>query len=314
MAPTEQSQHNHLPVLAEAAVAGLAPKPDGIYLDGTYGRGGHAALLLSHLGDAGRLILIDQDPEAIAHAELRFAGDPRVQIFHRSFSALAEIATEAGVVGQVDGILLDLGVSSPQLGDPGRGFSFSAGGPLDMRMNPQAGESAAQWLVRADEKEIAWVLKTYGEERFARRIARRIVQTRTEETIEDTARLAELIRQAVPSSPPGRHPATRSFQAIRIHVNGELTALEAALDALVSVLAPGGRAALISFHSLEDRRVKQFIRGNQDQPKVVAGVPLPEATPPPLRAVGKAIRASEAELAANPRARSAVLRIAERRV
>jgi len=213
---------------------------------------------------------------------------------------------------QVDGVLLDLGVSSPQLDDPGRGFSFSASGPLDMRMNPQAGMSAAEWLAQVDEKELVWVIKQYGEERFARRIAARIVQTRAETPIEDTAQLAELVRQAVPSSPPGRHPATRTFQAIRIQVNQELAALESVLAAMDKVLAPGGRMAVISFHSLEDRRVKQFIRGDRDKPKVVAGVPLPDIAPQPFKALGKAIRADDTEQAGNPRARSAVLRVAER--
>ncbi|MDQ2069514.1 16S rRNA (cytosine(1402)-N(4))-methyltransferase RsmH [Natronospira bacteriovora] len=303
----------HRPVLAEEAVAGLAPRPDGIYVDGTYGRGGHAALLLATLSEQGRLILIDQDPEAIAHAREHHGGDPRVSIHHTSFAALPLVVDQEGVAGRVDGVLLDLGVSSPQLDDPERGFSFSRSGPLDMRMNPEAGQSAADWLAEAEEGEIIRVLREYGEERFARRIARAILQARAAERIESTGRLAEIIAEAVPAGPPGRHPATRSFQAIRIHVNRELAVLDQVLASLRQVLAPGGRAALISFHSLEDRRVKRFIRGNADQPKVVAGVPLPDAELPPFRAVGKAIKAGEAEQAENPRARSAVLRIAERR-
>lgn len=313
MAPESEPARDHRPVLAEAAVAGLAPRSDGIYVDGTYGRGGHAEHLLSRLGDRAQLILIDQDPEAIAHAREHHGDDPRVRIHHTSFAALPMVADQEGVAGRVDGVLLDLGVSSPQLDDPERGFAFSRSGPLDMRMNPEVGESAAEWLARAEDVEIARVLREYGEERFAGRIARRIVRARDEETIATTGQLAELIRSAVPKGPPGRHPATRSFQAIRIHVNRELEVLDQVLASLEQVLAPGGRAALISFHSLEDRRVKTFIRGNAGQPKVVAGVPLPDPEPPPFRAVGKAIKASPEEAEANPRARSAVLRIAERR-
>ncbi|WP_406671931.1 16S rRNA (cytosine(1402)-N(4))-methyltransferase RsmH [Natronospira sp.] len=313
MPPRQAVSQDHLPVLAQAAVDALALRPGGIYVDGTYGRGGHAALLQASLGEGGRLVLIDQDPEAIAHARENFADDDRVSIHHRSFAEMGELVAELGLDGRVDGVLLDIGVSSPQLDDPARGFAFSAGGPLDMRMNPDSGESAADWLARAEEKEIARVLRVYGEERFAKRIARAIVAQRAEAPIEDTARLAEIIRAAVPSAPPGRHPATRSFQAIRIQINRELEALDQVLAQLPDIVAPGGRIAVISFHSLEDRRVKQFIRGGSDGPKVVAGVPLPEAAPPPFRAIGRAQRAEADELDRNPRARSAVLRVAERR-
>jgi 16S rRNA (cytosine1402-N4)-methyltransferase len=294
-------------------VSGLSLSDGAVVVDATYGRGGHSALLLEAVGDNGRLLVVDQDPAAIEHARRVHGEDPRVSIHHDSFADLARIVADAGLTERLDGVLLDLGVSSPQLDDAGRGFSFSAGGPLDMRMNPAAGESAAEWLAQAPAEAIADVLRTYGEERFAKRIARAIVAERDREPIEDTARLAEIIRGAVPASPPGRHPATRSFQAIRIHINRELEALDTVLESLPGMVRPGGRMAVISFHSLEDRRVKQFIRGAAGGPKVVAGVPLPDPEPPPFRGLGKAIRASEAERDRNPRARSAVLRIAERR-
>lgn len=313
MAPSVSVTRAHLPVLAEAAVAGLALRGDGVYVDATYGRGGHAGLVLEQLGEQGRLLVIDQDPDAIAHARAHHGGDERVSIHHASFTQLAGMVAEQGWSGRVDGVLLDLGVSSPQLDDAGRGFSFSAGGPLDMRMNPEVGQSAAEWLAEAPAEEIAGVLRDFGEERFARRIARAIVAERERAPIEDTARLADIIRAAVPRSPPGRHPATRSFQAIRIHVNRELEALDSVLEALPDVVRPGGRIAVISFHSLEDRRVKRFIRGQAGGPKVLAGVPLPDPAPSPFRSVGKAVKAAEEEKQRNPRARSAVLRIAERR-
>lgn len=313
MPPAMVQERGHRPVLLEEALAGLAPRPGGIFVDATYGRGGHAAGLLEQLGEDGRLLLVDRDPEAVADAERRFGADPRVIIRRGAFGGLAGIVAELGWTGWIDGLLADLGLSSPQVDDARRGFSFSAAGPVDMRMDPDAGESAAEWLARAEEGEIARVLRDYGEERFARRIARALVRERARDGLADTARLAEVIAAAVPSSPPGRHPATRSFQAIRVHVNQELEELDRLLAALPEVIRPGGRIAIISFHSLEDRRVKRFIRGGSDAPKVVGGVPLPEAAPPPFRSVGRARRAEEGEARENPRARSAVLRVAERR-
>jgi 16S rRNA (cytosine1402-N4)-methyltransferase len=312
MPPDDVGTRAHLPVLLEPALAGLDPRPDGTYIDGTFGRGGHAMAILERLGPDGRLLAIDRDPEAIAFAEERLGGDARVVIRRGSFAELARVAKEEGIHGEVDGLLLDLGVSSPQLDDAGRGFSFSRGGPLDMRMDPDSGESAAEWLMRVEEEELARVLREYGEERFARRIARAVVRARNETPLTDTAQLAEIIAGAVPTREPGKHPATRSFQAIRIYINGELEALDRVLDDSAGLLKLGGRLCVISFHSLEDRRVKRFIRGNRDAPRVVGGVPLPDPEPAPFRAVGRAVQADETETARNPRARSAVLRVAER--
>lgn len=303
----------HRPVLLEEALAGLAVQEDGIYVDATFGRGGHSAAILERLGPEGRLIALDQDPQAQAVASRRFGDEPRFQFLRGSFADLSALLEGCGVVGQVRGLLLDLGVSSPQLDDATRGFSFMNDGPLDMRMDPDRGESAAQWLAHAGEAEIAKVLRELGEERFARRIARRLVEAREEAPVERTGRLAELISEAVPRHERHKHPATRSFQAIRLHVNQELESLDACLAQIPRVLASGGRLAVISFHSLEDRRVKRFIR------RQVEGEPVPRDLPvrdlPPgrtLRHIGKAQRAGEAELAVNPRARSAVLRVAER--
>ena len=291
---------------------GLRVKADGTYLDGTFGRGGHARGVLSRLGPGGRLLLMDKDPEAIAVAEREFGGDARVSIRRGSFADLAHWGVSA-----LDGVLLDLGVSSPQLDVAERGFSFGKDGPLDMRMDPDAGESAAQWLARAPEAEIADVLYTYGEERQSRRIARAIVARRAQRPIERTAELAELIASAMPrgagASDRGRiHPATRSFQAIRIHVNRELADLEAGLDAALGALAPEGRLAVISFHSLEDRIVKRFIAGHARAPAASRRLPAAQAFVPALAEVGGARKADAAEVEANPRARSAVLRVAEK--
>jgi 16S rRNA (cytosine1402-N4)-methyltransferase len=289
----------HRPVMLEEAVAGLAVRDDGIYVDATFGRGGHSAAILEKLGTQGRLHALDQDPQAIAHAQERFADDVRFAIHHHNFAELATVAAQAGIVGRIDGILMDLGVSSPQLDDAARGFSFGKDGPLDMRMNPQAGESAAQWLARADDTEIADVLWQYGDERNSRRIARRIVDTRTTSPLTTTAQLAALIA-AVPG-PRSRHihPATRSFQAIRIHIKRELDVLSAGLQQAVDVLAPGGRLTVISFHSIEDRIVKRFMRD------------AARAETPTLKLHGKQFPTDQ-ESRDNPRARSAVLRIAER--
>ena len=299
----------HLPVMFAQVMEGLQVKTDGTYLDGTFGRGGHARGVLQRLGPGGRLLLMDKDPEAIAVAEHEFGSDPRVAIFRGSFADLARWeATAAGL----DGILLDLGVSSPQLDVAERGFSFGKDGPLDMRMDPDSGESAAQWLAHADEKAIADVLWTYGEERMSRRIAKAIVARRGEQPLVRTAQLAELIASVVPRGEQKIHPATRSFQAIRIFINRELADLEAGLDAALARLNPGGRLAVISFHSLEDRIVKQFINRHAKAPPANRRMPVEIAFTPDLLAIGGAQKADDAETAANPRARSAVLRVAEK--
>ena len=291
---------------------GLRVREDGTYLDGTFGRGGHARGVLQALGSGGRLLVMDKDPDAIAVAEREFGTDPRVSIFRGSFAALGR--WDAAAAG-LDGVLFDLGVSSPQLDVAERGFSFGRDGPLDMRMDPDSGESAAEWLARASADEIADVLWTYGEERMSRRIARAIVERRAGTPLLRTGQLAELIASVMPRPKPGRHeihPATRSFQAIRIHVNQELADLETGLAAAHDALRPGGRLAVISFHSLEDRIAKRFIAARAKPP--AGNRRLPEAAPfvPSLREVGGAVRADADELAANPRARSAVLRVAEK--
>ena len=300
----------HLPVMFEQVMDGLRILEDGTYLDGTFGRGGHARGVLQRLGAGGRLLLMDKDPEAIRVAEHAFGADARVAIHRGSFIDLA--GWEPAQSG-LDGVLFDLGVSSPQLDVAERGFSFGKDGPLDMRMDPDSGESAAQWLARADEAEIAEVLWTYGEERLSRRIAKAIVARRTERPFTRTADLADLLGAVVGRGKHDINPATRSFQAIRIHINRELADLEAGLDAALAALRPGGRLAVISFHSLEDRIVKQFIARHAKAPPANRRLPVAQAFVPVLADVGGgAIRAEAAELAANPRARSAVLRVAEK--
>jgi 16S rRNA (cytosine1402-N4)-methyltransferase len=303
------TERSHVPVLLAETLEGLRVVEDGIYLDGTYGRGGHARAVLARLGPHGRLLVMDRDPDAIADAERELGRDPRVAIRHAAFAGLADWEETAG---GLDGVLFDLGVSSPQLDEPARGFSFQADGPLDMRMDPTRGTSAADWLAEAGEAEIADVLWRLGEERMSRRIARAIVAARGTAPLTTTRQLADLVAKTIGHRERNKHPATRTFQALRIHVNDELGQLEQGLEAATLRLKPGGRLAVISFHSLEDRAVKQFIRG-EEAPRVRRGLPQPEAAPSPLVAVGKAIFASEAETDANPRARSAVLRIAERR-
>lgn len=304
----------HKTVLLDEAVAGLNLRSDGIYIDGTFGRGGHSRLILSQLGAEGRLIAIDRDPQAIAAAAQ--IDDPRFSIIHGPFSALADYVQEMGLSSRIDGILLDLGVSSPQLDDPERGFSFMRDGPLDMRMDPSRGLSAAQWLMQAEEDDIAWVLKTFGEERFAKRIARAIVERNRTEPLSRTRELAALISDASPFKEKHKHPATRSFQAIRIYINSELDEIERALEGALVALAPQGRLSVISFHSLEDRLVKRFIRQYSRGPQVPKGLPLTEAQlqaqgGPQLKALGKRMP-GEREVVDNPRARSSVLRVAER--
>ncbi len=305
----------HVAVLLDAAIDGLAVNPAGRYVDGTYGRGGHARALLAALGDEGRLLVMDRDPSAIEAAREALGADPRVTIVHDEFGNLQHHLERLGWCEQTDGILLDLGVSSPQLDDPVRGFSFQQAGPLDMRMNPEQGESAADWLARAEVDEIARVLWEFGEERHARRIARRIDERRRSQRIDDTATLARLIAESVPRPKNNRHPATRSFQAIRIHINRELEQLQAFLEQAIELLRIGGRLVIISFHSLEDRLVKRFFRDQSTPARLPRGLPLRDDQldrQVRLRLVGKAQRAAASETDANPRARSAVLRIAER--
>ncbi|MBW5893701.1 16S rRNA (cytosine(1402)-N(4))-methyltransferase RsmH [Pectobacterium polaris] len=307
--------YKHTTVLLDEAVNGLNIRSGGIYIDGTFGRGGHSRLILSQLGPEGRLLAIDRDPQAIEAAKA--IGDPRFSIIHGPFSAMAEYVAELGLTRKIDGVLLDLGVSSPQLDDPERGFSFMRDGPLDMRMDPTRGLSAAEWLMKAEADDIVWVLKTFGEERFAKRIARAIVERNRLDPMTRTKELAELIAAASPFREKHKHPATRSFQAIRIYINSELEEIERALEGALSVLAPQGRLSVISFHSLEDRIVKRFIRHQSRGPQVPAGLPLTEEQlrsqgGQTLKAVGKKLMPSEAEVAENPRARSSVLRFAER--
>lgn len=313
------SSPEHFTVLLNEAVDGLALKEKGIYIDGTFGRGGHSRLILSRLSQDGRLIAIDRDPRAIAAAAQ--IQDPRFQIEHNSFSAIPEICEKLGLVGKIDGILLDLGVSSPQLDEAERGFSFMKDGPLDMRMDTTQGLSATEWLQQVSEQDLAWVLKTFGEERFAKRIAQAIVNYNKNarqngtEPLSRTLQLAELISQSVPFKDKHKHPATRSFQAIRIFINSELEELERVLQGALQVLAPQGRLSIISFHSLEDRMVKHFMRKQSKGESLPKGLPLREdqiQRSQTLKIIGKAIMPSEQEIAQNARSRSAVLRIAER--
>lgn len=309
----------HVTVLLNEAVTGLSLKENGVYIDGTFGRGGHSRLILSRLSDNGRLIAIDRDPKAVAEAET--IKDPRFQIEHNSFSAILQICERLGLNGKIDGILLDLGVSSPQLDEAERGFSFMKDGPLDMRMDTTQGLSAAEWLQQVSAEDLAWVLKTFGEERFARKIAAAIVNynksavQNNEKPLTTTTELANLIAQSVPFKDKHKHPATRSFQAIRIFINAELDELEKVLESALTVLAPQGRLSVISFHSLEDRIVKRFMRKQSKGEDVPKGLPLREdqiQRNQKLKIIGKAIMPTKAEIDINPRSRSAVLRVAER--
>ncbi|MBQ4838240.1 MULTISPECIES: 16S rRNA (cytosine(1402)-N(4))-methyltransferase RsmH [Pseudoalteromonas] len=308
------SELEHISVLMDETLDALDIKPSGIYIDGTFGRGGHSGQILKRLGESGRLQAIDQDPQAIQAAQ-KFAQDTRFSIAHNRFSNIAQVASEAGLTGKVDGILLDIGVSSPQLDDADRGFSFMKEGPLDMRMNPEAGRSAAQWLAEAELEDMVYVIKKYGEEKFARRIAHKIIETREETDITTTKQLADLIDEAVPVKDKHKHPATRTFQAIRIYINSELEEIQTALSASLEVLKPGGRLVVISFHSLEDRIVKQFIKKQSKGEAIPRGLPLTDEQINKnltLKAIGKAIKPSKTEINNNPRARSSVLRIAEK--
>ncbi|NKF52356.1 16S rRNA (cytosine(1402)-N(4))-methyltransferase RsmH [Shewanella sp. WXL01] len=304
----------HLSVLLKETVDGLNIKPDGIYIDGTFGRGGHSRQVLKRLGENGRLIAIDRDPQAI-EASKQFADDKRFQIVHGGFGQLADYVEDLGLTGKIDGVLLDLGVSSPQLDDADRGFSFLRDGPLDMRMDNSQGETAAQWIARAEIEDMAWVFKTYGEEKNARHIARCIAADRQETPFTRTKELADLISRITKKKEKNKHPATRVFQAIRIYINSELEQIDQALEGSLTALAPQGRLSIISFHSLEDRMVKRFIRRHSQGESVPHGLPITEAElnkNKKLKAVGKAMKPSEAELEVNPRARSSVLRVAER--
>jgi 16S rRNA (cytosine1402-N4)-methyltransferase len=303
----------HETVLLEPAVEALLSAADGVYVDGTFGRGGHSQRILLGLNEQGRLLAFDKDPAAVQVARERFAADSRFEIVQRSFADLHEVVEQRGLAGKVSGVLLDLGVSSPQLDDAQRGFSFVNDGPLDMRMNPQEGISAAQWIAEAQEQEIADVIYRYGEERFSRRMAKAIVARRQMAPITGTLELAEIIKQANPAWEKHKHPATRAFQAIRIHVNRELDDLQSVLAQALDLLQPGGRLVVISFHSLEDRIVKQFINEQARGDDYPAGVPIQFADlNPRLRKLGKAVKADAREVAANPRSRSAIMRVAEK--
>lgn len=303
----------HVPVLLGPVLDGLDIQEDGLYVDGTFGRGGHSSAILQRLGSGGRLIAMDRDPQAIQSADDTLLSDPRFELKRSDFEELGERIEEEGLTGRVNGLLLDLGVSSPQLDQPKRGFSFLRDGPLDMRMDPESGIPASEWLGQVEEKELKRVLKTYGEERHAARYARAIVRAREKQPIETTRQLAMVLAEQVYPHAAKKHPATKTFQAIRIFINRELEQLESVLAQSLDVLANGGRLCVISFHSLEDRIVKRFMRSNSREPEQYRGMPdIPEAFRPKLREVGKAISATAEEIAANVRARSARLRVAER--
>ena len=306
------SQQIHYSVLLQESVGGLDIKPDGIYIDGTFGRGGHSAKILEALGDKGRLIAIDQDPQAIEFAKTHF-NDPRFEIQHGSFENLVDYCDARGLTGKIDGVLLDLGVSSPQLDDSERGFSFMREGPLDMRMNPSAGLSAKEWFKQVDEKTIKLVLQNYGEERFSGRLAREIKEASVKDELHTTLDLANLVKRVSPKTEKNKHPATRTFQAIRIAVNKELDVLKNVLEAAMEVLSPSGRLSVISFHSLEDRIVKVFIRDQSKIKDLFPDSPVQlEVIEPVLKKVGKPIFPTKEECQQNARSRSAVLRIAEK--
>jgi 16S rRNA (cytosine1402-N4)-methyltransferase len=303
----------HVPVLLGPVLEGLKIKQDGCYVDGTFGRGGHSREILKQLGSEGRLIAIDRDPQAIASAPNFLTDDPRFELVRGEIAQLEAIIGERDLVGKVDGLLFDLGVSSPQLDEADRGFSFMRDGPLDMRMDPESGSSASEWLAAVDERELKHVLWKFGEENNAARIARAIVGARKEAPISRTAQLARIVEDASPKRGQKIHPATRTFQAIRIAVNAELEQLEAALAQSVKVMRKGARLCVISFHSLEDRIAKRFMRDASRETEQYRGMPdVPEEFQPKLKIIGKAIRANDAEIEANRRARSAHLRVAER--
>ncbi|HEX2790913.1 MAG TPA: 16S rRNA (cytosine(1402)-N(4))-methyltransferase RsmH [Steroidobacteraceae bacterium] len=304
----------HTPVLVEEALQALALRPGGLYVDATFGRGGHSARILQALGPDGELVAIDRDPAAIAAGRARFAHETRLHLVHGEFAELAALVHSQTSRTHCDGALFDFGVASPQLDDAARGFSFSKDGPLDMRMDPTRGQPVSVWLAHAQLDEIRHVIATLGEERFASRIAAEIVRLRASQPLNRTSELAALVARCVRTREPGKHPATRTFQALRMHINDELGQMQRGLEQALQLLAPQGRLVAISFHSLEDRLVKQFMRAHSELDPVLARLPRPPAgAEPPLRRIGSKQRAGSAELAANPRARSAVLRVAERR-
>jgi 16S rRNA (cytosine1402-N4)-methyltransferase len=306
-------KEEHKPVLLAEVIEQLAIKPEGIYIDATFGRGGHSQEILRHLGEKGRLFVIDKDPVAVNYAQQHWGDDKRVQIYQGSFTAMAEITKNEGIQGRVNGLLLDLGVSSPQLEQAERGFSFLRDGPLDMRMDPNHGISAAEWLACATEREIAQVIKDYGEERYAKRIAKAICAARKETPIVTTVQLATIVKQAHPHWERHKHPATQTFQAIRIWINSELEDLQTCLEQSLDVLAIGGRLLVISFHSLEDRRVKRFIRKHSQEPAELKRLPIMStAWRPNLKSLGRGIKPDAQAIAMNPRSRSAILRMAEK--
>lgn len=305
----------HTSVLLQECLDGLAIKPDGIYIDATFGRGGHSGEILSQLGEQGRLIAFDRDPQAIEAAK-RFADDKRFTIVHSPFADMADVIESMSLTGKIDGVLMDLGVSSPQLDDAERGFSFLRDGPLDMRMDTSRGQSAAEWLAEADEQDITQVIKEFGEEKFGKRIAHAIVNERKVNPITRTSELVRIIDQAMPVKDKFKHPATRTFQGIRIYINAELEQLRVGLKAATAILKPKGRLAVISFHSLEDRLVKRFMKEQSKGKAVPHGLPLTQQeidADKVLSLIGKAIKPGEDELAVNVRSRSAVLRVAEKR-
>lgn len=307
------TSESHIPVLFREAVDALNIKAAGTYIDATLGRGGHAQEIVKHIGDDGRLVAFDRDPRAVELGSDLFGGDQRVQIIHSEFSRMTDMLRAMTDIQKVDGVLMDLGVSSPQLDQADRGFSFMRDGELDMRMDTTKGESAAQWLARVEERDLMMALFDLGEEKFARRIARAIVLTRQETKIESTLQLASIIEEATPKKDKHKHPATRSFQAIRLHVNQELSQVSEALPQAVELLNEGGRLAVISFHSLEDRIVKRFIRELSTPKLPPKNIPVTdEAYLTPLKALSRAIKPSKQEVQDNPRSRSSVLRIAER--
>ena len=307
------NEYAHKPVFLNEALDALVLRPDGCYVDCTFGRGGHSRAIMQRLDNRGRLLALDKDPEAVRFAQNEFAGNKRFNCFSGSYTRLAEVIGQMGLLGAIDGLLFDLGVSSPQLDDASRGFSFLKDGMLDMRMNPDEGFSAAEWINQASEAELKSVLRHYGEERYAGRIARAIVAVRSENAVTSTRELSELIKAVVPTTERGKHPATRSFQAIRIHVNNELEELKTVLEQVTDVLRVGGRLAVISFHSGEDRIVKRFIRQQFRADPYPSYLPVSSSEiKPRMQAIGRPIKSGKEANQANPRGRSAVLRVAEK--
>ena len=307
------ASHSHQPVLLEEVIAALNIKANGFYIDATFGRGGHTQAILEHLNEHGQVLALDRDLAAIEYGGQRVAEDRRVEFEHINFSQVATVLVQRQLESQIDGVLMDLGVSSPQLDDASRGFSFMQNGPLDMRMDTTQGESASEWLQRVELEDLVFVLKRYGEERFARRIAHAVIEYRQQQPIIETAQLVTIIEQAMPVKEKHKHPATRSFQAIRMFINQELQSIESGLVAMLSALKPGGRLAVISFHSIEDRLVKRFMKAKVTRPSIPAGLPVFDSDyDVPFKLAGKPKAAGEQELRANPRSRSARLRVLER--